>query len=940
MGINPEILVRRGLAVEPVPAYVEGSEPKLYEFLAGDACEEGSGYGQVLPRVLAYNFSKFDIPEGETVYLVIDMFQRLVVSQGTGGLIRFSQLGRVAEPIVSSPYREVMPNFVPTDNRGDEIPKDKRDMNARYLLHLSSGLVRIHGKQYAPLRATFLGGEEYIDELGILKYRIRGELRTNREDRPQYLLARQVSKDSKWFARHADFSLKKNAAGKNVHLQDLRSDSPFQGEYVDGRECNFDIKPISHNAAFPEEWELTLSWTQAQIGWDIALAPNAADGECFVKGEQLCFAKRVAFTNIPTWTLRIDGEWLEKHIRQFYMSQVPPNFETWLTNTKNHPDTKDRWAEVLCGYITDLGANFEPKRELRLEEGKYRLAGYSYYELTVPDEYLEPLRGQAKTEGIYFRILDEIISFYDVTKMETDPLVKEYVRLYLAKGAGGTETGFPAFQKDSKNKDIEERICRLCEFAPSRGLFYKMDSDGIRYPIMVVPDTSEGYGLATATLHKAYDPITEQCTDVIEHPRRRIVRDKEYRLLIELEDECWRQCAKIEGFKPPDLGDPREVPKRIRYMTLDQTVQGQMPPLTFLMPGSYLDLVNGVIFLHRSYSSAFPQYPTYYPPMGFAGSSLMWNPGGLMKPGYIFLGFATYPDAPYGLFMLSGDIDIGTLFPIFKRDMLGWEPTCEEPFRPNLMTPHPCKMCTVYFTLPAGAVGRFKGKLPLPMKLPYGSELDLVGYGDETMNAQGLFFAGWSTTATFQSVTPRIVLTSTSIALYAVFYTAKIPYSKAQPCELRFVVGNGQYVKYVVNASSVIRLNDFDPANMSEQEDMTLLPSINKSYWKVVGWDYMAGHEKKIEIDENGEFSPSDRPFHLVVKRHTTLFPIWALRPPDDLMGLYDPRYWYNPFLNPNNPYDSDNPLSPYNQGNPYVVSNPSNPYHCDDPNYPYQCEC
>jgi len=51
------------------------------------------------------------------------------------------------------------------------------------------------------------------------------------------------------------------------------------------------------------------------------------------------------------------------------------------------------------------------------------------------------------------------------------PDIIEYARLELVPGAG-----VPALHN-------EERVCRLCDYSPSRGVFYKIDEDGIRYPI-------------------------------------------------------------------------------------------------------------------------------------------------------------------------------------------------------------------------------------------------------------------------------------------------------------------------------------------------------------------------------------------------------------------------------------------------------------------------
>ena len=116
--------VYRVTAVESVPAYVEGTEPKLYDFLLMSMTGDDS---VARPRMSGYNFTREAIKEGQSVYLVLDMFQRWVVSSGRAETISYATSGCVTEAAVSSPYRAVTSNFVPTDNNGVEIPKEQRD---------------------------------------------------------------------------------------------------------------------------------------------------------------------------------------------------------------------------------------------------------------------------------------------------------------------------------------------------------------------------------------------------------------------------------------------------------------------------------------------------------------------------------------------------------------------------------------------------------------------------------------------------------------------------------------------------------------------------------------------------------------------------------------------------------------------------------------------
>jgi len=158
-----------------------------------------------------------------------------------------------------------------------------------------------------------------------------------------------------------------------------------------------------------------------------------------------------------------------------------------------------------------------------------------------------------------------------------------------------------------------------------------------------------------------------------------------------------------------------------------------------------------------------------------------------------FLGFATYLNASEPLFMLSGDQDIGTLFPV-------WSPPVQ------LTSP---RFHTVRFAISISQ-GAFYGSVPDSITVKYGSEIDLMGYGDEEMFAYGLHFGGWSADPNFQTPIPRIVVLR-DMTVYAVWYSAKLPYNK--PKTYSVIFGNGTILK--VNHSSVLRLVDFNPDNLT-----------------------------------------------------------------------------------------------------------------------------
>lgn len=505
-------------AVSDVPTYVSGSEPKEYEFYSSSG------------TIRAYNFSDEEIKAGKRVYLVLDMFQRWVYSKQSSFVQLCAETGEVQEPIVGSPFDSIKPDFLGVDEYGALEESDARSQDAGFLYHLSAGTMRIFGKPYSPLRGTSLGGEPYIDDDGEPRIMPRGSLRTDRTGVPLYLQQRAIGYDEDKYAMHSDFYLKKDADGTNPYLMDLRTDSPYLPSYFDGRECGFDIKPIPRLFAFPEEWELTPDWRHAQLSYDLTVAPNAAAGEAFVKGEVFCFARRVSFVKQPKMDMESGLTELEAALR------ARADWEALEPEDRGPeppiPDTSsmDPWVQN---------------------------AGYTYWELIVPEKYYEGVRGQGDTDALYLRVTEDGIEFFGVEAALNAVGVIEHARLKLAKGAGR-----PLLHS-------ETTVCRKCEYAPSRGIFVKVDADGVFHPVMVTPDTSEGYGLPVARIHKSLNPETGQCTDVVEHFLYNLNRVGN-ELMLTAEHECWKLCEHITADRAPSLGDPRAVGTRIVFIVRDE----------------------------------------------------------------------------------------------------------------------------------------------------------------------------------------------------------------------------------------------------------------------------------------------------------------------------------------------------------------------------------
>lgn len=203
---------------------------------------------------------------------------------------------------------------------------------------------------------------------------------------------------------------------------------------------------------------------------------------------------------------------------------------------------------------------------------------------------------------------------------------------------------------------------------------------------------------------------------------------------------------------------------------------------------------------------------------------------------------------------------------------------------------------TVTFTVAGNSGRQFFGQVPDPITVKYGSELDLIGYGDERMLAYGLYFAGWSTDPNFQVPVPRIVVAA-DITLYAVWYTARLPYSK--PSQYTIAFGNGS--RLTLNRSSLLRLIGFNP------------DSLRHTGYEFVGWNVLPSAAESL--------------FHLIVREDTLLFPVWRKRSREAPLHCGCGHYIVeSPSIDtPNDvftcdPYDRECELSPYHPDNPYAV--------------------
>jgi len=471
------------------------------------------------------------------------------------------ELGRIEEPVVSSPYRMYEPKFARTDKRGAIMNRATSLRDPGYIHHLSAGTARMFDRTYAPIQATWYGGEPWVDGDGEMNYHRRGTLRYTPDGRPVYLRRRMVDAGQsdpdeqdvgRYFAGHEDYFMVHVLSGitpTNAFLQRLATDSPFKMMYLLGQDgvadgpqifadANFDIKALPFMGFFPEEWELTTDHRRAQWNYDVVVSPGLADGEALVPGEVLCFERKKACVRVPLY-----------------------NDDGTLATAIN-PDTEE-------------------------EEFIFTDVCYMYYEAEPVPSYWEPLRGQGITESFFYETFPEYVEEVTVSQMGRIN-VYEYARLMLGVGADDVATNLPGMHN-------EEVVCRLCEYSPSRGVFLKIDENGIRYPVMGTPDTSEGYGIPVATLHRGFNEVTSECEDVVEHARRRMLRIG-HELMIVAERECWRACGKIDGTIPPVLGDPSRVDKRWVYVEFTTNVEGDFPNISSLSHGTCLNLTTGQVF--------------------------------------------------------------------------------------------------------------------------------------------------------------------------------------------------------------------------------------------------------------------------------------------------------------------------------------------------------
>jgi len=176
-----------------------------------DESAEVDGVTMIVPPALSERYSLLPdwIPAGTPVrfypdlltgaYTVLDVGHPDPGGEGTGtgdgsGIsVGGSLYCEIIEPIRCPPFynSQITPNPLAVTGDGFFLQKDIEASENGYRAFMSMGLVKVSGKEYTPLQATYTGNEFYV--ISGMPYRRRvGDLRYDATDRPLYLMRREL----------------------------------------------------------------------------------------------------------------------------------------------------------------------------------------------------------------------------------------------------------------------------------------------------------------------------------------------------------------------------------------------------------------------------------------------------------------------------------------------------------------------------------------------------------------------------------------------------------------------------------------------------------------------------------------------------------------------------------------------------------------------------
>ena len=405
---------------------------------------------------------------------------------GPGGGNLGSITGTIQEPCRCPLFRSVEPDpwYAVPVVYATTVHADRPSVDAAHRF----GSVKLPGKTYEPIKATYWGGEPY-DDGGITAYRQRGELMEDANGNQLYLKKR----------------VPKTSSNMLVLREDSDTSEPIEWIYTDGN-------------AFDDSYILPPKPMEQQHGWGSAVWNNAPLWETTTETDENLAQYNYDFAlcrNMDWSELLIEGD------------KVP---------------FQEHTIELEIDKIDDMGQLVHnPDTSIVKEKVQF-----TYYEMIAPDSYLTPVEGQAKIvlkivspqwiNGIPGSGSPDSFSIHTaVNENELQPPnAPDFETVYLKL----VNRAIPDYHKT-------QGICNDCTMPRVRGVFIRRDVQGRGYPMLFeVPTLRVGNAIRSRTINCYYKTEYDNCSPKGIQPEMKLIRPQDWRLILD-PDTCSMTCTEL-----------------------------------------------------------------------------------------------------------------------------------------------------------------------------------------------------------------------------------------------------------------------------------------------------------------------------------------------------------------------------------------------------------
>jgi hypothetical protein len=421
------------------------------------------------------------------------------------------------------------------------LPKDIEANDNGYLAFMSMGLVRVMGKEYTPLQATYNGGAEYgrpqADEFGQPLYLMRRELQTA-ANRCTTRRGKDTSYPFKW--RYADGTYFSSGtkdyenyvyetAERRTYTSFLYEINPYSREQygaLHGDDADKDkvryadyleMKPYYYGSSIettegdgetgekipaetgvsPQWWKTTTDREQAQLNYDFAYCPNLEWAETLIPGDKVRCVERKVTQKIPA---------------------------------------RDGYGNLKYEYVRDESGMilYDQYGRPLVTRQEFEFKTFRYYEITPPDSYRTAIDGQPAVElyigspetigssteefDIHSTLLDKTGSY---TRPE-DIVSPDYELVYavLRDNHASADVVNPLAVVSDLQTDRHGTLTQRL-----RALFYRTDPKDRKYPMLFEVDALHyGYCIEVGNVKHYYGTEHDLCSPHYLREEYRVVR--------------------------------------------------------------------------------------------------------------------------------------------------------------------------------------------------------------------------------------------------------------------------------------------------------------------------------------------------------------------------------------------------------------------------------